>query len=165
MFIKIKNNKIIETTDSLPYIVEDDISIYEVPYVHRETKIEETESEIDTDSVFSDEDMKRTEINIIEGDYIIPDLTKLKDLSINIRRQNEIDNLVVTLNNGMELDADEISQTRLSRALGVIGEGETNWVDTKGSLVLLNKELMTEAIIKAGEEQTSIWIKYNELKS
>ncbi len=75
-------------------------------------------------------------------------------------RQALVDNIKVTVGD-KTFDGDETSQTRMARAIAVLLEGETVlWVLADNTPVMVTKEQLSEALRKAGEEQTRLWV-YN----
>ncbi len=87
---------------------------------------------------------------------------KLNEL--NIQRQHELDNAIIELD-GIKLDADETSQTRMTRALAVLEDNEKQfWVAADDSMVRLTKVQFKQALKLAGLKQTAIWTKYAQLK-
>ncbi len=83
---------------------------------------------------------------------------------LNKQRQAELDNAVIEYN-GIKLDADEISQGRMSRAYDVLEEKEKQfWVTADDEMVELTKNDFKKALKLAGVNQTAIWTKYAKLK-
>jgi hypothetical protein len=77
-------------------------------------------------------------------------------------RQTELDNLKIILNNGITLDADEISQNRLSRCVGIISDtDQIDWKDANNNFVKLSLSDIKESLLKAGQAQTALWLKYS----
>jgi len=89
---------------------------------------------------------------------------KFKELKKN--RDLKVGSIVVELSTGEKLNGDELSQTRLSRALnGLIDDEEISWIDSKNETIKLNKDKIIKALRLAGEQQTSIFVEYNNLRN
>ena len=74
-------------------------------------------------------------------------------------RQNKVDNLEVE-HNGVIYQGDEVSQTRLARAIAVMDDTETTeWVAKDNSIQTLNKADLNAILKEAGIKQTLIWNK------
>lgn len=91
------------------------------------------------------------------------DLKFLNDLDeVKKRLRNyEVENLKVTCADGYVFDGDEISQSRMARAL--LGMNDTDvisWKLANNEFVEVTKVKLAEILRKAGEMQTSIWVKY-----
>jgi len=68
--------------------------------------------------------------------------------------------ITVTLNNGIELDGDELSQNRLARALLVIEDDSIiSWIALDNTIVQLTKADVKEALKLALEAQSVIFLK------
>ncbi len=92
------------------------------------------------------------------------EIIKGKLNELNIQRQHELDNAIIELD-GIKLDADETSQTRMTRALAVLEDEEKQfWVAADDSMVRLTKAQFKQALKLAGLKQTQIWTKYAQLK-
>ena len=75
-------------------------------------------------------------------------------------RSYELSKLIIEVD-GYVLDGDETSQERLSRAYGMLGDGETmTWKDANNVFVTLPKVSIKNAIIMTGTKQTELWVKY-----
>lgn len=75
-------------------------------------------------------------------------------------RGYELSKLIIDVD-GYTIDADEKSQERLSRAYGMLGDGELMpWKDANNVFVNLPKDTIKSAIIMAGTKQTELWVKY-----
>lgn len=80
---------------------------------------------------------------------------------LNDYRNAETDNIIVTVD-GIFLDGDEDSQTRMTRAQSVMNDTiTTEWEDVNGDFRALTKAQFIEAITLAGQEQTALWLKYS----
>ena len=74
------------------------------------------------------------------------------------QRQEAVDNIVVTLN-GKEFQGDELSQTRLSRAIVALPDdvSTTPWVAKDNTVVMLNKLELKDLLKQAGNAQNLLW--------
>jgi len=72
----------------------------------------------------------------------------------------------ITLNNRKELNGDEKSQDRMNRAINGLPDDTTiiSWIDYNNEIIELTKPELKEALQRAGQAQTEIFIKYNELR-
>jgi len=92
-------------------------------------------------------------------------LNYFKEKKINELKQNRdssVKQLVVTISNGIQLNGDETSQTRMTRAINVLPDDTTtiDWIDANNNLVQLTKPDLQEAVFLAGQEQTKIYAQY-----
>ncbi len=88
---------------------------------------------------------------------------KLKEL--NKQRQAELDIAKVSYKNNL-YDADEVSQSRMARALLALGEDDKQfWITADDKMVELTKADFREILRLAGVNQTRIWVKYAKLKA
>ena len=72
-------------------------------------------------------------------------------------RQNKVDNLEV-VHNDIVYQGDEVSQTRIARAIAVMDDTETTqWVAKDNSIQTLNKADLSAILKEAGIKQTLIW--------
>ena len=97
-------------------------------------------------------------------------LKQIKIIELNNARDTELANLKVkfTLSTGeeAEFDADEISQTRLTRALSALKDDEKiSWIGTNYKIYKLTKEDCYSGLRVAGELQTQLFAKCAELKA
>lgn len=84
----------------------------------------------------------------------------------NLLRAKEVAKIVVTLASGIQLDGNEKSQERMSRAISALNEGETiAWVGADNQVHNLTSVDLTEALRLAGDAQSAIWAKYVVIKS
>ena len=75
-------------------------------------------------------------------------------------RQTEVDAIVVTTSDGKKFDGDEMSQTRMARAIVAMNDvDQIDWVLSDNSVVKVNKALLSEALRLAGQAMTEIWVK------
>ena len=73
-------------------------------------------------------------------------------------RAAAMNGLTVTTSSGKEFDGDEISQSRMARAVVSSDPLETtNWVLADNSVALVTREELKEALKLAGLSQTVIW--------
>lgn len=73
-------------------------------------------------------------------------------------RQAQVDAITVTVDD-MVFDGDETSQTRMSRAVVVLQEGETTlWVLADNSPAQVSRGQLKEALRLAGIRQTELWL-------
>jgi len=73
-------------------------------------------------------------------------------------RQALVDSIVVEVE-GKLFDGDEVSQTRMARAISVMKEDETTkWVLADNSVYFPTKEELIEALRLAGSRQTEVWV-------
>lgn len=73
-------------------------------------------------------------------------------------RQALVDAIVVEVQ-GMRFDGDEISQTRMARAITALQAEETIlWVLADNTAVQVTKEQLVEALRLAGQAQAAIWV-------
>ena len=103
--------------------------------------------------------------NLPEGFKIEVKLSKPDE--INTQRNQEVSQIVVTLQDGAKLDGDETSQSRISRAILGLPDDTTEigWVGADGTIYQLTKPQLQEALALAGQAQTAIWAKYAQLKA
>ena len=72
-------------------------------------------------------------------------------------RQNKVDNIEVTYNS-IVYQGDELSQTRIARAISAMSDTETiDWVSKDNSIQTLNKVDLSAILKEAGIKQTQIW--------
>jgi len=118
-----------------------------------------------------EEILKAIENGEIEKDPTFLDrLKKQKVKELNSARDTELANLKVkfTLQDGQEaeFDADETSQTRLTRALSALKDDEKiKWIGTDYKIYELTKEDCYNGLRVAGELQTQLFAKCAELKA
>jgi len=73
-------------------------------------------------------------------------------------RQEKVDNIEVTYNN-VVYQGDELSQTRIARAITAMGDSDTiDWVAKDNSVHPLTKDDLKAILLKAGQEQSKIWV-------
>ena len=75
-------------------------------------------------------------------------------------RQTEVDAIVVTTADGKKFDGDEMSQTRMARAIVAMSDtDQIDWVLADNAVVKVNKALLSDALRLAGQAMTEIWVK------
>lgn len=73
-------------------------------------------------------------------------------------RAAKVNSLTVETSLGI-FDADEQSQTRMSRAIAVMSDTDTNlWILTDNTPVEVTKADLVEALILAGKAQSALWV-------
>ena len=79
------------------------------------------------------------------------------------KRDKQVSQIVVTLDSGEQLNGDEIAQTRMTRALNGLPDDETeiDWIDYNNNTIKLTRPKLREALQKAGQAQTEIYVEYN----
>ena len=74
------------------------------------------------------------------------------------QRQTNVNNITVTVDT-MVFDGDEISQTRMARAVASSSVGETTqWKLADNSVATVTHEQLKQALRLAGEAQTTLWM-------
>jgi len=94
-------------------------------------------------------------------DFIMPNVLN----KINVERDELTENITIELDSGEILQGDEKSQERMSRTLAVIGDNTINWIGANNDIYELTKEKLEEALFKAGQKQTDIFIEYATKKA
>ncbi len=97
-------------------------------------------------------------------------LNDAKKNKINYLKQTRdkfVNEIIVTLETGERLDGNELAQTRMSRAIQALPDDTTtlDWIDANNNTVQLTKPKFSEALVLAGQEQTKIYVKYNDLRA
>jgi hypothetical protein len=75
-------------------------------------------------------------------------------------RAAKMESLTVTTSSGKVFDADEVSQTRMTRALqtsGFAGQTQTPWVLADNSVANVTADEMREALALAMQAQAALW--------
>jgi len=83
---------------------------------------------------------------------------------LNEDREEELKHIVITADD-IPLDGDEVSQTRMARAISVLDDDEKIWwtcADNKDREI--TKKTFKKALKLAGSKQAEIWSKYRRLK-
>ena len=83
---------------------------------------------------------------------------------LNEQREQELNNLTIVTSTGKNLDADETSQTRISKAI-LSGVPELAWTGANDEEYTLTQDEFKEALLLAGQKQSEIWAKYRALKA
>jgi len=76
-------------------------------------------------------------------------------------REKAVSEIKVTTQAGNTFDGDEISQTRMSRAIIALSTGlapSVNWVLADNSVIQATAAELTEALVLAGQAQAAIWV-------
>jgi len=74
-------------------------------------------------------------------------------------RAEAMRSLTVTTQSGWVFDADETSQTRMSRAITIMNDVETTvWVLADNTPIQATKAELKEALRLAGEAQAALWV-------
>lgn len=74
-------------------------------------------------------------------------------------RTQAVQRLTVTTSSGNTFDADETSQTRMSRAITIMDDAETTvWVLADNTPIQATKAELKEALRLAGEAQSALWV-------
>ena len=74
-------------------------------------------------------------------------------------RTKRVSEIKVTTAAGNEFDGDEISQSRMARAISVMSSTDTTtWILANNNPATVTRAELKEALKLAGEEQTFIWI-------
>lgn len=74
-------------------------------------------------------------------------------------RAEAVANIKVTTTAGNEFDGDETSQTRMARAISVMGDTDsTIWVLANNIPTMVSKAELIEALKLSGEAQTALWL-------
>ena len=74
-------------------------------------------------------------------------------------REDAVKDIKVTTTSGNTFDGDEESQTRMSRALASMDDGETTtWVLADNSILDATKAELREALRLSGQAQTALWV-------
>lgn len=76
-------------------------------------------------------------------------------------REQAVARIKVTTSNGKTFDGDEVSQTRMARAvvaLQAAGQSETVWVLADNTPATVTLAELAEALALAGAEQTQLWV-------
>ena len=94
------------------------------------------------------------------GNEWVSDVEKTKQAEYQTwkyERQNKVDNIEV-IHNEVVYQGDELSQTRMARAISVMDDDETTqWVAKDNSIHTLNKADLSAILKEAGIKQTLIW--------
>ena len=94
-----------------------------------------------------------------------PDLVKIAEVEATAQAQEAkqakleaLATLTVTTTAGNEFDGDETSQTRMTRAISVMGDTDSiTWVLANNISTMVSKAELMEALKLSGEAQTALW--------
>lgn len=79
-----------------------------------------------------------------------------------VRRTEAVKAITVETRAGNVFDGDEISQDRMARTIVALdkagGDAKTKWILHDNKVIEVTAAELTEALTKAGEAQTSIWV-------
>lgn len=81
-------------------------------------------------------------------------------------RAAAVEAIIVTTSTGKSFNGDEISQTRMSRAIQgmqIAGANFTKWVLADNTAPMVTLAELSEALLLAGTEQTRLWVIEDEL--
>ena len=102
-----------------------------------------------------------TEIGAVwDGSAFQPNPDRLRD-EFKAQRQAAVDAIKVTVNTGKVFDGDELSQTRMARAIvgmQAAGAPTIRWVLADNTPTEVTLAEITEALVLAGEEQARLWV-------
>ena len=75
-------------------------------------------------------------------------------------RQDQVDRIIVTTNSGHVFDGDEVSQTRMARAIVGLPDDTLTipWVLADNTVIEVNRVELQEALRLAGSAQATIWV-------
>ena len=77
-------------------------------------------------------------------------------------RDDNISKVVITLSNGISLNGNKNSRIEFSSTINSLSDTDTiKWIDYNNKDVLLNKDLLKEALVLTINKQTEIIIDYN----
>ncbi len=77
-----------------------------------------------------------------------------------VERAARVAAIVVTVDS-MNFDGDEISQSRMARAIVALeaaAKADTTWVLSDNTVVVVTVDQLKQALIKAGQAQTDCWV-------
>lgn len=96
-------------------------------------------------------------VTTVFRELIEDDFKSYNKQNYKIMRQNIVDNIEVTYK-GIVYQGDEVSQSRLSRAItGLPDDGSIQWKAKDNSINELTKADLKEILFLAGQKQTEIW--------
>ena len=74
------------------------------------------------------------------------------------QRQKKVDNIEVTYNN-VVYQGDELSQTRIARAITAMGDSDSiDWIAKDNTIHKLTKDDLKAILLKAGQIQAKLWV-------
>lgn len=152
---QIRDARIIELADQYPYLVDPapQYDIKNVEYIDENGNPQT--KEVVTELPIPSYDERRPEL-VLQPELISAYIREYKK---NLR-SDEMDKLTVTTTSGKTFDADETSQTRMTRAIASAsnnGRTEANWVLANNSKELVTLAELKEALDLALEAQENIW--------
>lgn len=78
--------------------------------------------------------------------------------ALKYQRMDAVEAILVTTTAGRVFDGDELSQTRMARAVAALNPGEAvTWILHDNSVVSVTREELQEALRLAGAAQTALW--------
>jgi len=91
-------------------------------------------------------------------------ISELKNL-----RQQKVNNIIATITltdtTKVNLNGDELSQTRMTRALlGMSDTDKIDWITADNTLVQLTKADLQNALLETGKQQTQIFVIYQTIR-
>ena len=123
------------------------------------TEVTGRECCIDNDEYCYLSDFSKVEKKFIkEAEYLLTKKEKEAEYQTwKSERQNKVDNIEVEYN-GVIYQGDELSQTRMARAISAMDDNETiEWVAKDNSIQILSKADLSAILKEAGIKQTQIW--------
>ena len=94
------------------------------------------------------------------GDWVAPPHVKTRD-ELKAERATAVESIKVTTTAGNTFDGDEISQTRMARAiiaLQATGTPSVTWVLSDNSAIQASAAELNEALALAGAAQAAVWV-------
>lgn len=88
----------------------------------------------------------------------------VSEINIDIDKRIVVENIKVSISNGMVFDGDEYSQDRMLRAINIAnltGQTSTQWKLADNSIQTVTLDELKEALTLAGQEMSRIWLEYN----
>ncbi len=161
--------KYYKDTNNQIYAFEDSVTqdiINNVAKKHNTEFTQITEIQFKSFKLFGVFDKTEEEIKQKEEENKLDQIKQAKINYIKQTRTDLVNKIIITLNNGKELNGDEDSQDRINRAINGLPDDTTtiNWIDYNNETIELTKPELKEALQKAGQAQTEIFVKYNELR-
>ena len=98
---------------------------------------------------------------ILSGSTVDVDATKKAEIDLVLFKQSRdeaVENITVVVDS-MTFDGDEVSQSRMARAVASSSPGETTqWKLHDNTIVTITHEQLKQALRLAGEAQTALWM-------
>jgi len=163
-----------ETTDETGNIIVKDVEVEKITYIPNipEPNIEVSEEQWQEaiDNGYNYVDVKNKTLSRKDFRTEEEKMNDSKKNKINYLKQVRdklVNEIVVTLETEEQLDGNELAQTRMSRAIQALPDDTTelNWIDATNNTIKLTKPKFSEALVLAGQRQTEIYVKYNELRT